>query len=260
MPIVTLTTDFGTRDAFVAAMKGMILGIAPDATIVDVTHEIDARDVWGGAIALLLAAPHFPRGVVHVAVVDPGVGSERAGIVIAGEEAAFVGPDNGVLTLAAPAGAPAFRIADAALLGRHVSPTFHGRDVFAPVAAHLARGLGASDVGPPYDPVPVRLRWPEAPEVVHADRFGNLLLSLRALPEGATAIEIEGLGRAPLRRTFSDVAPGEIVSYIGSAGLVEVAVRDGSAAERLAASARPTGRGSRAGAATVRGVAARIVR
>lgn len=233
LAILTLTTDFGFRDAFVAAMKGVVLGIAPDLTIVDITHDIAPHDVWGGAITLLQAAQYFPHDTVHLVVVDPGVGTKRAPIVISTANATFVGPDNGVLTLAVGS-TPyvAYRIDDEGLFSPGgVSATFHGRDVFAPVAARLATGLNPPSVGAAHQPVV--LEWPTEPEVVHIDRFGNLILSLRGVPTGATAIEIDGLGKAPLRRTYADVLPGELVAYLGSGGLVEVAVREGSAADRV---------------------------
>lgn len=228
--IITLTTDFGTRDGYVAAMKGVMLGLAPGVTLVDVTHEVAPQDVWEGAFVLAQVAGFFPPGTVHVAVVDPGVGTARAGIVIETDKAMFVGPDNGVLTLAAPAGR-AFRIEDVSLFLAPVSATFHGRDVFAPIAARLAQGLPVPQVGPPHKPK--RLVWRKDPAVVAVDRFGNLILSFGEVPPQAQAIDVDGLGRAPLRQTYSDVAPGELVAYVGSSGLLEVAVRNGSAVSRM---------------------------
>jgi S-adenosylmethionine hydrolase len=149
--IITLTTDFGLADSFVGAMKGVILGLAPDVTVVDLTHQIDSYDVFGGAYALAGAFRSFPAGTIHVAVVDPGVGGRRRPIAAAAEGHVFVGPDNGVLSLALSAGeqAPVAHCIDNAAWFRHpVSQTFHGRDIFAPTAARLARGEPLERCGP----------------------------------------------------------------------------------------------------------------
>ncbi len=200
MTIVTFTTDFGFSDGYVGAMKGVVLSLAPDATLVDITHGIAAQDVVGGAIALAQAAPLFPRGTIHVAVVDPGVGGARADVVVAAGGSFFVGPDNGVLSLAAPEPRQIYRIDAAAFRREPVSPTFHGRDVFAPTAGRLAAGAPPSAAGPSLpalvelDPPLVR-RVGDRVEgtVTHVDRFGNLLTSLSAdvVPPGAQ-IEITG--------------------------------------------------------------------
>ena len=186
--IVTLTTDFGTRDAYVAAMKGAILGIARTVQLVDVTHEVAPHDVAEGAFALEAVAPYFPPGTVHVGVVDPGVGTARRGLAVVSTGQVFVGPDNGLFTpflggsdwAAFELVAPEYRLPA-------VSPTFHGRDVFAPAAAHVASGVDPSRLGPRV-PDPVRLTWPAsrrtaegvAGVVVHVDRFGNLMTSIPA--------------------------------------------------------------------------------
>lgn len=186
--IVTLTTDFGTRDAYVAAMKGAILGIARSVQLVDVTHEVAPHDVAEGAYALEAAAPYFPPGTVHVGVVDPGVGTARRGLAVVARGQVFVGPDNGLFTpflggddwTAFELAAPEYRL-------RAVSRTFHGRDVFAPAAAHVAAGVDPARLGPRVTD-PVRLPWPAprrtgagvAGVVVHVDRFGNLVTSIPA--------------------------------------------------------------------------------
>ncbi len=154
--IVTLTTDFGTRDSYVAEMKGVILGIAPDVQLVDVTHEVAPQQVAEGALALAAAAPCFPPGTVHLAVVDPGVGTPRRGLVVVAGDQCFVGPDNGLFTAAlSTPGWQAFELTAPEYRRPTVSATFHGRDIFAPAAAHLARGLEpAHGLAPPRAWVP----------------------------------------------------------------------------------------------------------
>jgi S-adenosylmethionine hydrolase len=244
-PIVTLTTDFGTRDAYVAAMKGVILGIAREARLVDVSHEVAAHDVTEGALALEAAVPFFPDGTVHLAVVDPGVGTTRRGLAIVTEVARFVGPDNGLFTpfLDRP-GWHAFELTAAEYRLRAVSRTFHGRDVFAPAAAHLARGVAPERLGPRVDD-PVRLHWSSVREthgavagtVLHVDRFGNLVTSIRAEAfEGFGAITVRLAGRLlPFVGTYGDLEPGQAGALVGGSGRLEIAVREGSAAARLRA-------------------------
>lgn len=227
---MTLTTDFGTRDGYVAAMKGVILGLAPGASVVDVSHDVAPGDVRGGAFVLAQAAPYFPAGTVHVAVVDPGVGGAREAVVLDGGAHRFVGPNNGVLALAAPAPRRAHEIAAPSFRRAEVSATFHGRDLFAPAAARLAAGAEVAEAGPPL-PLERLVTLPAArAEVVHVDRFGNAITSLGA--GEADAVEVAGL-RLPVRRTYGDVEPGAPLAYIGSSGYIEIAVRDGNAAERL---------------------------
>jgi S-adenosyl-L-methionine hydrolase (adenosine-forming) len=230
VPILTLTTDFGTRDPFVAEIKAVILGVCPEATLVDVTHEVAPRDVLEGALALARAWRWFPPATVHLAVVDPGVGSARAAIACRSKGHFFVGPDNGLLSLAAERVLACHRIA---YDERAASPTFHGRDVFAPAAARIAAGRPLRALGPAHRLA--RLPRPRVPRVLGADRFGNLLLSVRVsdVPKGSRAVQVEGLDAAPLRRSYSDVPRGSLLAYGGSGGLIEVAVRDGSAAARL---------------------------
>jgi S-adenosylmethionine hydrolase len=246
VPIVTLTTDFGYRDGYAGAMKGVVLSIAPAATLVDISHGVPPQDVVAGAVALAQAAPLFPVGTIHVAVVDPGVGGARADLLVESGGSYFVGPDNGVLSLAARAQRRIWRIEAPAFLREPVSPTFHGRDVFAPTAGRLAAGASPTDVGPRLEAMtdlaaPVfgrRGGWLEG-RVIHVDAFGNLLTSLGAeqVPPEA-AIEVEGTGgvyHPVLARTFSDVDPGALVAYFGSGGQLEIARRNGSAAEHVGA-------------------------
>jgi S-adenosylmethionine hydrolase len=227
-------------------MKGVIATRAPGHLVVDVTHGVPAQDVRAGALVLAHAVPYFSRGTIHVAVVDPGVGSDRAALCIETRTALFVGPDNGVLTLAAPRDA---RLRAFALTNErfHLVPrsaTFHGRDVFAPVAAALAAGADPAELGPAVDvAVELELPPPELTDgtlvgrVVYVDGFGNLVTNVPAdaLPAGEVVIEVGGHAIGSLGRTYADGAPGGAVAVIGSWGLLEVAVRNGSAATTLGA-------------------------
>jgi S-adenosylmethionine hydrolase len=244
--VVTLTTDFGLRDPYVAEMKGVILRLAGDVHFVDITHDVESHDVVGAALALEAAAPFFPAGAVHLAVVDPGVGTARRGLVVAAGDATFVAPDNGLLTPVFARGDwRAFELSDAALRLSRVSRTFHGRDVFAPAAAHLALGVPPERFGAAVTD-PVLVPWPEvhtvggavAGAVLHVDRFGNLITSIAADavedvgPEAS--IHIAGR-RLPLVGTYADLPRGGAGALIGSTNRLEVAVREGSAAAVLKA-------------------------
>jgi S-adenosylmethionine hydrolase len=262
-PLVTLLTDFGTADGYVGAMKGVIASLAPSARVVDVTHDIPAGDVRGGALALETAAPYFPPGTIHVAVVDPGVGTARRGVAVEAGGQLFVGPDNGVLALARAAGDRVLALAARKERERRVfvldraryhleavSPTFHGRDVFAPIAARLATGIRPSTLGTETDdlcelvlPRPSELRGGLAGEVIHADRFGNLITNIIAedlarLGGGArrTGLRIH-VGRrrlaGGLARTYGDAGRHALLALVGSSGRLEIARRDGSAAALL---------------------------
>ena len=248
--IITLTTDFGLRDAYVAEMKGVMLGIARAAgrplAFVDVTHEVERHDITEGALALEAAAPCFPAGTVHLAVVDPGVGTARRGLALAANGHVFIGPDNGLFTPFLDAGDwRAFELAEADYRLSIVSRTFHGRDVFAPAAAHIASGVDPSRLGPPLED-PVRLAWPEvravagavAGAVVHADRFGNLITSIhsRTLAPLSRDLVVRVGGReVPLVGTYGDLSVGRPGALVGSSGRLEIAVREGSAAALLRA-------------------------
>jgi S-adenosylmethionine hydrolase len=249
VPIVTFTTDFGYRDGYAGAMKGVVLSLAPEARLVDVTHGVPPLDVAAGAIALAQSAPLFPPGTVHVAVVDPGVGGARADLLVESGGCFFVGPDNGVLSLAAREPRRIRHIQAAAFRREPVSATFHGRDVFASTAGRLAAGASADEAGPVVSSMveltpPAALRAEGVVEgvVIHIDAFGNLITSLGpdVVPDGAdVVIEVEGeqgLFHPSVGRTFSDVETGALVAYVGSGGQLEIARRDGSAALRLGAS------------------------
>lgn len=233
--IITLLTDFGTADGYVGEMKGVLYSLAPDADVVDIAHDIPPQDVERGRLTLARIWRRFPPGTVHLVVVDPGVGSSRAGLVVSSHDRYLVGPDNGVLS-------PALLAGGARVVSLPLSPTasstFHGRDLFAPAAAALARGEPIEDLGVEAQP-PVIRRTPEATrradggidgEVIIIDRFGNAITNLIALRGGT----IETASRAiPIRRTYADVPPGTPVAVVGSTGFVEIAVRDGSAARTL---------------------------
>ena len=246
--VITLTTDFGTQDSYVAEMKAVILGVNPAVHLVDVTHHVTAHDIVEGALAVEAVAAVCPPGTIHVAVVDPGVGTSRRGITVAAGEQLFVGPDNGIFTAVLGRGRwEAFELRAVGYRRATVSATFHGRDVFAPAAAHLALGVAPSRFGPRVTD-PVRLEWATARpagdgiegEVIHVDRFGNLVTSIaadaieRLVARGGVTIRIAGRA-VPLVRTYGDLAPGGAGALVGSHGRLEVAVREGSAAARLRA-------------------------
>jgi S-adenosylmethionine hydrolase len=233
--IVTLLTDFGTADGYVGEMKGVLVTGAPGVTLVDVAHDLAPQDVDGARLALARYWRRFPVGTVHVAVVDPGVGSSRASLAVESEGRYLVGPDNGVLSpalLHAGARCVALRVPASA------APTFHGRDVFAPAAAELARGAELDSLGATH-PSPIVRRTPEPTRradgavcgvVITIDRFGNAVTNLIARRGGVVEV---GQRSLVLARTYSEAAPGEPVALVGSSGLVEIAVRDGSAAAAL---------------------------
>ena len=246
MGVITLTTDFGTRDYYVGTMKGVILRIDPDAQIVDVTHEIEKQDITEAAIILRSARGYFPDGTVHVAVVDPGVGGSRRPVVVESAGQFFVGPDNGIFSVVLEPDHRAWELTETRYRLDLVSDTFHGRDIFAPAAAHLGLGLSPRSLGPPVEQL-VRLT-PRQPisfsnrilgEVVHVDSFGNLItnVSMARLEEtvGSQSVMIRISGRTVrgISRTYTDVDPGELVAVIGSTDLLEIAVRDGNAHRKL---------------------------
>ncbi len=243
MPIITLTTDFGLEDGYVGTMQGVILSIAPEAKLVDLSHQVPPQNVRAGGFVLYQASPFFPSDTIHVAVVDPGVGSERRALAVRTSQGIFVVPDNGVLSyiLASADVHEAVSLTNPTYQLPHVSATFHGRDVFAPTAAHLANGVSLAELGPRAINL-VRLRLPEpefAPggnliaHVLHVDHFGNLILDVTAgdLAEEMT-FELAGRRIKGLSRTFADVVPGDLVAYVGSTrDHVEIAFRDGNAAQ-----------------------------
>ncbi len=239
-PLFTLTTDFGAGSGYPAQMKGVLLSAFPDAAIVDVSHDVPRHDVLAGALLLEASVPWFPTRALHLAVVDPGVGTARRALcAVDGGGRTFLAPDNGLLTPFLEAAARSFAIEP----GRAVPPprtaTFHGRDLFAPAAAFLAGGGDPAALGPAVSD-PVRLAWPEAVvrgaevagETLAADPFGNLVTSIRALDLGGAGVTQAQAGGRIVRfvRTFGEGAEGELLAMVGSGGRIELAVREGSAA------------------------------
>lgn len=250
--IVTLLTDFGTADYFVGAMKGALLASNPEARVVDITHEVPPYDVEAGAFTLRAAFETFPEGTVHLAVVDPGVGSSRRGVVVEGRGHTFVGPDNGLFGHVYERVRPfrVFHLTNERYFRAEVSPTFHGRDIFAPVAGALSRGVPAEEFGPEVEDF-VRLEG-AAPErspggalagrVINVDRFGNCITNISRAEltdeEVARGARVSVAGREVrhFRRFFAEgegVDAGEPFALWGSAGLLEVAVFRDSAARVL---------------------------
>ncbi|MFC8849885.1 MULTISPECIES: S-adenosyl-l-methionine hydroxide adenosyltransferase family protein [unclassified Micromonospora] len=246
MAWISLTTDYGLADGFVAACHGVIARIAPAARVIDVTHLVPPADVRRGAAVLAQTVPYLPVGV-HVAVVDPGVGTARRGVALATPGGALVGPDNGLLPDAAAAlggVTAAVELTNPAWLAPQVSRTFHGRDVFAPVAARLASGAPLADAGPAVDPAGLA-RLPEpvvraepgggfAAEVLTVDHFGNVQLAAPGERLAPLPARLRVAGRAAAHgRTFGDAPPGALVVYVDSAGQVAAAVNGGRAADVL---------------------------
>jgi len=246
-PVIAFVTDFGTRDHYAGTMKGVALGVCPDATLVDITHEIPAHDVLAGALELAASYKFFPAGTVFLVVVDPGVGSTRRGLAAEAGDYRFVAPDNGVLTLVFDE-LPARRVVE--LTERKyarpsVSRTFEGRDRFAPAAAWLAKGIDLGALGRNAGtihrldiPVPRIDGDTLSGEVLRVDRFGNLISNIdrHAFDRMGTSIEITVGGHVVSRvvTTYADAGPGEICALFGSSDHLEVAANGSSAAETLA--------------------------
>ncbi|HEV3361139.1 MAG TPA: SAM-dependent chlorinase/fluorinase [Pseudonocardiaceae bacterium] len=263
---ISFTTDYGTSDAFVGICKGVIAGIAPHARVLDVTHAIGPQDVRRGASVLASAMPYLPAGV-HVAVVDPGVGTARRGVIVVAGASVLVGPDNGLLLPAAAAlggVTGCFELSEPRFRLPAVSATFHGRDIFAPAAAHLANGEQPAAFGAEVDPGEL-VRLPEPAlrvgdgvieaEVVGVDHFGNVQLAggadaLAAVGASGDRVIVE-FGRsehaAVVGRTFGDVPLGGLLVHVDSAGAVAIAVNGGSAAAVLGGEGRLGGEGARTG-------------
>jgi S-adenosyl-L-methionine hydrolase (adenosine-forming) len=249
-PIITLLTDFGSADHYAGAMKGVLLGICPDAQLVDISHEITPYAIAEAAFSLAHAWTCFPEGTVHLIVVDPGVGSSRRSILAEAAGHCFVAPDNGVLTmLYDDAPAHAVREITASRYFRHpVSRTFHGRDIFAPVAAHLANGLAAAELGGPIGDY-LRLGFARPARtgektwtgtVLKADHFGNLITNFdsktwQRLAVEAFEIRIGGRVVSRMASNYAQMATGELFVIAGSAGFLEVSVNRGSAGEEVQA-------------------------
>lgn len=235
MALITLLTDFGTADGYVGEMKGVIYAMCPQAQLVDIAHDVAPQDVDGARLAIARYWRRFPLGTIHVVVVDPGVGTSRAALAVESDGRFLVGPDNGVLS-------PALLRSDVRVvelaIPAQASATFHGRDVFAPAAARLAAGSPLEALGRTYD-APIVRRTPEAKrladgsvsgEVITVDRFGNLVTNLVA-PRGGSVVLGDRV--VPIVRSYGEGASGDVVAVIGSSGLLEIAVRDGSAGGTL---------------------------
>jgi hypothetical protein len=247
--IISITTDFGYKDPFVGIMKGVIGGINPQARIIDLSHGVAPQDVMGAALILRHSVNHFPRGSIHVAVVDPGVGGARRPILIEAAGNYFIGPDNGVLSLAPGNKEPA-RIIHLSNPNYHrhpVSATFHGRDIFAPVAAHLSLGIDVTTFGEPVHDF-TRIAWPGITqssgglhgEIVYIDGFGNLFTNvtereLEDLPVDKLAISVGDVVIQGLTAYYSAGGKGSCIALINSWGLLEVAVYQGNAQQHCGA-------------------------
>ncbi|MDQ3175251.1 MAG: SAM-dependent chlorinase/fluorinase [Acidobacteriota bacterium] len=253
LSLITLLTDFGTADYFVSAMKGVILSVNPNARVVDITHEIPAQDIEAAAFTLLAAYPSFPSGTIHVAVVDPGVGSARRAILVETGGQFFVGPDNGIFSYVCECEplARVLEVTNEEYFRAPVSSTFHGRDVFAPVAAALSTGIDPSEFGKQItNPVLLAPLKPENSKngtvkarIIHIDQFGNCITNLtprelteKMIAEGAYLVA-NGAKVESFRNFFSDQAGRgtEVFGLWGSAGFLELAAKDKSAAKILKA-------------------------
>ncbi len=243
--IITLTTDFGLADPYVAEMKAVILGINPNVEIVDITHQVEKFNVRNGAFIIAAAAPYFPKGTIHVAVVDPGVGTKRKPILIEAEKDFFIGPDNGVLVLAAKNQGirRVYEIANRRFMLHRISSTFHGRDVFAPAAAFLSTGVKPSDFGPEIREI-VMPRFAEVVEkgkrligeVIHVDSFGNIITNFTAehVESFKDYVRVR-LGNKLLKlklcKAYAEVKTQKPLAIIGSHDFLEISINVGNAAQ-----------------------------
>ena len=244
MAIIALLSDFGSRDWFAGEMKGAILRVAPKATIVDITHEIEPGAIADAAFTLLSCYQTFPKGTVFCSVVDPGVGSERAAIAVKTDAHFFTGPDNGILSwVLKKEKKHAVRLIESRdFTSPSTSRTFHGRDIFGPAAAHLAAGADFEKIGPLHPRI-VELPWPAAiydnerivGSIIHIDRFGNAVttidsktLSILARPPRGVLI-VKSVHELPIRDFFQQAPPGQGIAYIGSTGYFEIAINGDSA-------------------------------
>ena len=248
-PIITLTTDFGTADSFVGTMKGVILDIVPEAEIVDITHSVQAFDVLDGALAIAQAYSYFPNGTVHVVVVDPGVGTDRRPILASSDGYHFVAPDNGVLSMvyAREERVHVRHISSDHYFRQPVSNTFHGRDIFAPVAAWLAKAVDSHKFGEEIsDYVRFAAPKPKAVEktrmravVLKVDRFGNLITNITpadapmlfSATPAAFKITVGTREITEIQKTYAEGAPGEVFGILGSMGYLEIAANRAAAAQ-----------------------------
>jgi len=245
--VITLTTDFGLQDYYVSAMKAVMLGISPDVRLVDISHEIPSQDIMAGSWVLKNSAMLFPPETVHLVVVDPGVGTDRNAIALQIEDQYFIGPDNGIFSLLTQEqDFKAIRLSNPEYWRTERSSTFHGRDIFAPAAAHISRGVPLEKLGEPLDDL-VTYRWtvPISDKdgiegmVIHIDKFGNLITNITksliedVVGEKGIKIYVGNTILDEIASTFGTVAEGEPVAYIGSSGMLEIGINKGNAGEML---------------------------
>ena len=244
--IITLLTDFGLRDPYVGIMKGVILSLNPDARIIDISHAVKAGSIIHGAGIIQETYIYFPEGTIHVVVVDPGVGSDRRPILVKTKDRFFIGPDNGLFwpVIKTNHHTEIIHLTDTRHFLPNISSTFHGRDIFAPVAGHVSLGVDPSKMGAVInDPVPLHFPSPEqkndilSGQVMRVDRFGNLISNIHIKDiEGYSGIKppIIETGRLSIRglhNTYSEVGAGKVLALIGSAGCLEIAVNQGRACD-----------------------------
>lgn len=250
-PIITLLSDFGLKDPYVAEMKAVISTISPEARIIDISHSVDKFNIRMGAFVLASATRYFPKGTIHIAVVDPGVGTKRRGLLVETEHTIYIGPDNGVLMLAARREgiSHAYAITNRSLMLSRVSSTFHGRDVFAPAAAHMANGTRASHVGPEVTDYTVpKFASPSfkggklTGEVLHIDDFGNIITNItgrdlkkiRVKTGSHFSIKIgRKVTKAKFSKTYGDASKRTAITLIGSHDFLEMAINQDSAAKKF---------------------------
>jgi hypothetical protein len=250
MALIGLITDFGTQDEYVGLIKAVILGIDPAAVPVDLSHAVEPQDVVQAAFLVEASCRYFPPGSIHLVVVDPEVGTQRAVLYLEAHQQRFIAPDNGVLSLLMdqPGAAVLRRVDNPALRPSRVSPTFHGRDIMAPAVGHLSRGMDAWELGPELNPAEVRVLSDLRPRrssaggihgrIVHIDRFGNLITNIDGMllqasaafsSDQPAAIRLAGQLIVGIRRTYADGETGRPLALVGSRGYLEIAVRGGNA-------------------------------
>ncbi|MFC1885025.1 S-adenosyl-l-methionine hydroxide adenosyltransferase family protein [Thermodesulfobacteriota bacterium] len=247
--IITLTTDFGVQDPYVGAMKGVILSINPQATMIDITHGIQPGSIYSASLILKEAHSYFPKGTIHLGVVDPGVGSDRRPVLIRTEKFFFVGPDNGIFwpSIMECEVFDAIHLTKRQYFMKNISSTFHGRDIFAPVAAHLSMGIDPMKMGNPIsDPLKLEMPSPLVDEsmlsghIMRVDRFGNLITNIHKdllkdfLNESSPVVTVGGLKISGLSKTYHEAGEGEIIVLSGSSGFIEISENKGRACDRIA--------------------------
>ena len=246
--IITLTTDFGNKDHYVGSMKGVIYSINPDAIITDITHDIPAHDVFHAAFVLKNFVPYFPKETVHVVVVDPGVGTSRKPIAMEADGRFFVGPDNGVFSyvILGTDSSRAYEISNPKYFLPRVSYTFHGRDIFAPVAAHLSLGISIEDLGKRLlNPFALQITEPEigdreiSGEVIFEDTFGNLITNIPGgMVDSASRLYVCDIVINGVSKSYSEAPEGELLAIIGSSGFLELSVNRGRASDLIKCKSR----------------------